>query len=105
MGSNTTLLAERPHDVHRAVERARVLHRDKRVALEHESGYAHEHGKEVVIQRLRRLAQEARPDVLARAKPESASCVDPRRGDRLDELSVIESDDAAAVAAGERERR
>src|SRR5438270_3539611 len=101
MGSNTTLLAEGPHDVHRAVERACVLHRGKRIALEHEAGHAHEHREEGVIQRLRRFAQEARPDLLAWPKPEDASRVNARRGYGLDELALVEPDDATTIAAGE----
>src|SRR5215831_8338060 len=93
----TTLAAEGPHEVHRAMQRAGVLHRDERVALEHEARHAHEHREEVVIERFRLRAEEARPDLFARAEAERASCIDARRHDRLDELAFVEADDTAPV--------
>src|SRR5262245_64577548 len=86
------------------MHRTGVLHRDERVAFEHETWDAHQQCEEVVVERLGLRAEEARPDHLARAKTERTAGVNARRGDRLDELALVETNDAAPVAAGERER-
>jgi len=73
------------------MQRAGVLHRDERVAFQHEAGHAHQHREDVVIERLGRVGKEAAPDVGAGAKPERARDVEPRRSDRLNEPAAIEA--------------
>jgi hypothetical protein len=54
------------------MQRPRVLHGDERVALEHEARNSHQHREDIVIQRLRRIAEETRPNLWARAEAERA---------------------------------
>ena len=93
------------HDLHRTMQRPRVLHRDERVAFEHEAGDAHQHREDIVIQRLGRMAQIPPPDVRAGAKTECARHTELRRHEPLHQPAALEADDAAIVAARERHRQ
>ena len=87
------------------MQSARVLHRDKRIALEYEPRHTHEHREEVVIERDGRRAEEPRPDLLAGAKAERAADVEFGLRERIDDLPFLEAHDAATIAARQRERR
>src|SRR5687767_7138355 len=109
MGSMFTRLGETAapgsshsfHDVHRPVQSTSVLHRCQRVAFEDESWYAHEHGEDVVVERLRCPAEKLLPDLCARAEAEGARYVEPGRLDELHDLAALEAHDASMFAAGQ----
>src|SRR6476646_5357545 len=65
------------HDVHRSMKRSRILHGRERIAFENKTWDAHEHGEEIVIERLGIFAEKSRPDFMTRAKSKDAPDVEP----------------------------
>src|SRR5687767_2094696 len=73
------------------MKRARVLHRHQRVAFEHEARHAHQHGEDIVVERLWWIGEETTPDVGAGAKPECARRIESRRENRLYQPAALKA--------------
>src|SRR5688572_4674086 len=88
------------------MQRPCVLHRDERVALEHEAGHAHHHREHVVIERFGGIAEESPPDIGVGAKAECAGRIEPGREDRLHQAAALEAQHAPIIvtAQGHRQR-
>src|SRR5215510_13764298 len=106
IGSNSGIGCSRlTHDVHHAMQGARVLHSHQPVALKHELRYPHQHGEEVVEQRRRIGAQEFPPNFNWRLKSEQDAQIEFGRGDDVDDTSLFDFEGIAVVAEGQCERR
>src|SRR5262245_13678909 len=78
IGSNSATAGLRAaHKIHHAMERARILHRQEAVALDHTFGNPHQHGEEVMIERRWRGVQEFAPDLDRSAESESRPRINP----------------------------
>jgi len=81
------------------MKRSRILHGRECIAFENETWNSHEHGEEVMIERLGIFAEESRPDFMTRTKSKDAADVEPRRHDEFDQTAAVETQDASPVFA------
>src|SRR5687768_3838486 len=94
-----------PHEVHHALQRARILHRHQAVSLQHEFRHAHQHGEKVMVQGGRLAAHEFLPHRERRAKAEGGARIDARRGVDVHHPAALHAHHVTPLAEGERQRR
>src|SRR3954453_4439507 len=103
IGSKSTSGIRRPrlaHDVHHPVQRTRVLHRNQAVAFEHEFGYPHQHGEEIVEQWRRIRAEKLAPYRNRRTETEGCARIELRRHD-VDDAALLVPDRIAGITERE----
>src|SRR5262249_3034260 len=102
IGSNSAIACLRiPPEIHHAMERTRILHRDERVALDHEFGYPHQHRKKVVVEGRRLAAQKFSPDLERSAKPECRAHINSRICDHLVDAALVDAQHIAQISETE----
>src|SRR5580704_3801543 len=94
-----------PHDVHQAMQGARVLHGRETVAFYPELRHSHEHGKKVMEKRRRIGTQEFFPDLNRRRKSETRAHVESWLGNDVGDLASVDLQGIAIAAERQRKGR